>query len=90
MQFFRGGPMGMGWIGKGVILASLALLGGCSATSLRCGVDGESSFVDLVNLPQDISAQSRYFAELCGFAYEEDDEPLASLNIVDPSVLARN
>lgn len=53
-------------------IALLALLGGCSATSLRCGTDGESSFVDLVNVPQDISSQSRYFAELCGFAYEKE------------------
>ena len=55
---------------KVMLVLSLAMLGGCSATSLRCGVDGESSFVDLVNVPQDISSQSRYFAELCAFAYE--------------------
>ena len=55
---------------KLVILSLMGLLSGCSATSLRCGTDGESSFVDLVNLPQDLSSQSRYFKELCGFAYE--------------------
>jgi len=53
---------------------SLALLSGCSATSLRCGTDGESSFVDLVNVPQDISSQSRYFADLCSFAYDNGDK----------------
>ena len=65
----------MGWSErinmKSIVLTlSLALLSGCSATSLRCGTDGESSFVDLVNVPQDISSQSRYFADLCSFAYE--------------------
>ena len=53
-----------------LICLSLALLGGCSATTLRCGVDGERSFVDLVNVPQDIGGQSRYFKDLCAFAYE--------------------
>jgi len=48
----------------------LALLSGCSATTLRCGTDGESSFVDLVNVPQDLSSQTRHFKDLCGFAYE--------------------
>ena len=56
------------------LLSLMGLLSGCiSATTLRYGVDGDSSFVDLVNLPQDISSQSRYFAELCGFAYEEPE-----------------
>ncbi len=50
-----------------------ALVVSCSATSLRCGTDGESSFVDLVNLPQDMSANSRNYAQLCSFAYEKDD-----------------
>ena len=66
------------------VLFALAL-SGCSATSLRCGTDGESSFVDLVNVPQDISSQSRYFKDLCGFAYQEDAEPVARLNIIDPN-----
>lgn len=74
-KVFTGGPLGMGWFGKGLLCLSLAVvLGGCSATTLRCGVDGEMSYVDLVNVPQDISAQSRYFAELCGFAYEKTNE----------------
>lgn len=65
-----------------LLVLSLAVLGGCSATSLRCGYDGDSSFVDLVNLPQDISSQSRYFGELCGFALEAQ-VPEATLKIVD-------
>lgn len=56
---------------KIILLITITTLSGCSATSLRCGTDGESSFVDLVNVPQDISSQSRYFAELCSFAYQE-------------------
>ena len=56
-----------------VLLVLLTLFAGCTATSLRCGTDGESSFVDLINVPQDISSQSRYFAELCSFPYEADD-----------------
>ncbi len=47
------------------------ILVGCSATTLRCGVDAETSYVDLVNVPQDMSTNSRNFAALCGFAYEE-------------------
>jgi len=53
------------------ILLVVYLLSGCSATSLRCGTDGDASFVDLVNVPQDISTTSRHFADLCGFNYEE-------------------
>ena len=64
----RGGPLGMGWLGK--VGLSLALLSGCSATSLRCGVDGESSFVELIGTPQHMSQNTRQFGELCGFAYE--------------------
>ena len=54
-------------IGFGVILA---MLGGCSATTLRCGTDGESSYVELINVPQDIAGTSRHFNELCAFNYE--------------------
>ena len=60
---------------KKVFVVLLALtLSGCSATSLRCGVpsDGES-YVELINVPQDLSAQARHFTELCGFAYESGE-----------------
>lgn len=60
----------MGWIRKGFVCLSLAFLGGCSATSLRCGVDGESSFVELYNFPQSITRETQRMADLCGFAYE--------------------
>lgn len=70
-------------IRKITILALLGILGGCSATSLRCGTDRESSFVDLLNMPQDISGQARYFQELCAFAYD-DERQIAELNIIEP------
>jgi hypothetical protein len=56
-----------------IVSLALAMLSGCSATSLRCGVSDDASYVDLVNVPQDLSANARYFAELCGFAYETDE-----------------
>ncbi len=52
-------------------LPFLALLMGCSITSLQCGVDGDSSFVNLNTTPQVLSQNARQMAELCGFAYEE-------------------
>lgn len=55
-----------------LLFSGLALaLGGCSATSLRCGSDGEGSFVELYNVPQDLSGSVRHFKDLCGFAIEE-------------------
>lgn len=56
------------------LCVSLALLSGCSATTLRCGSDGESSYVDLVNVPQDLAGQSRHFTELCAFAYDQEED----------------
>jgi hypothetical protein len=66
-------------ISSGVLLA---MLGGCSATSLRCGVDGEGSFVELYNVPQNFSQNVRSYGELCGFAYEKT-EPVGVLKIED-------
>lgn len=54
-------------------LASVALISGCSATTLRCGVAAEDSYVELINVPQDLSGQARNFAELCAFAYDQED-----------------
>jgi len=50
-------------------LLALTLMG-CSAMSLQCGVDGDSSFVNINAAPQVLSQNSRNLAELCGFAYE--------------------
>lgn len=55
-----------------VILLSL-LLGGCgaiSATSLRCGTDGDSSYLELTSAPQNVSSNTRAIGEMCAFAYE--------------------
>ncbi len=54
-----------------VLVPFLALSMGCSVTSLQCGVDGDSSFVNLNTTPATLSQTSRQMAELCGFAYEE-------------------
>ena len=66
-----------------VLIVLLALLSGCSATSLRCGVDADSSFVELYNVPQNFSQNIRSYSELCGFAYETPTGDIARLNIID-------
>lgn len=53
-----------------LFLLIIILLSGCSVTTLRCATDEDSSFVELVNMPQDIGSQSRHFKDLCAFAYE--------------------
>ena len=59
------------------------LLAGCSATSLRCGVDADSSFVELYNVPQNFSQNIRSYSELCGFAYDTPTGEVARLNIIE-------
>lgn len=52
---------------------SVLLLSGCgalSATSLRCGTDGDTSYVEVASAPQSLSQNTRALAELCAFAYE--------------------
>lgn len=59
----------------------LAALGGCSfisGTSLECGSDGNSTYVKLNQLPQDLSGQVRHYSRLCGFVY--DTEEIANAN----------
>ena len=68
-----------------VVLCVSLLFAGCSATSLRCGVDADSSFVELYNVPQNFSQNIRSYSELCGFAYEAPSGELARINIVDPN-----
>lgn len=54
-----------------LLFSGLALaLGGCSATSLRCGVVEDGSYVELLNVPQDVRSQASSFAQLCGFNQE--------------------
>ncbi len=55
-----------------IALSPLALMG-CSVTSLQCGTDGESSFVNLNTTPKVLSQNSRAMGELCSFAYIDDD-----------------
>lgn len=45
---------------------------GC-ASSLRCGTDGDASYVDLINV-RDVPVNGRHYAALCGFAYEVEKD----------------
>lgn len=56
-----------------IVAVSLSGCGAFSATTLRCGTDGESSYVEIGSAPQAISANVRALSELCAFAYEGDD-----------------
>ena len=58
---------------KYVAVAVAVMLSGCSATSLRCGTDGESSYVHLDNFDE-IAISGRYYAEVCAFNYQAGDE----------------
>ncbi len=53
-----------------VLFLFIFTLTGC-ASSLRCGTDGDSSYVDVINV-RDIPQVGRYYAELCGFNYSEE------------------
>jgi c-di-GMP-binding flagellar brake protein YcgR len=58
------------------ILVAISL-GGCgafSATSLRCGTDGDSSYVEVVSAPQSISQNTRALSELCAFGFVGDED----------------
>lgn len=72
-----------------LFLVPLGALAGCSATTLRCSSSAQGdSFVEMINLPQDLSGQVRNYANLCGFVYEKgSDEPVARLNILDSAAL---
>ena len=63
---------------KLIVICSLLVLGGCSATSLRCGVDDDSTYLEIYSIPQDLGPFSRNVADMCGFAYEK-----VELNIID-------
>ncbi len=54
-------------------VALLALMMGCSVTSLQCGTDGDSSYINLNTTPKVLSQNARTMAELCSFAYEESE-----------------
>lgn len=52
------------------LILSLTGCGAISATSLRCGTDGATSYVEVVSAPQSLSQNTRALSELCAFAYE--------------------
>ena len=57
------------------------MLFGCgafSATTLRCGTDGDSSYVEIVSAPQSVASNTRAMGQLCAFAYEGEDDGEAS------------
>lgn len=60
------------------VLILIALgLSGCgtfSATTLRCGTDGDSSYVEIASAPQSISSNTRALAELCSFSFQENND----------------
>ena len=56
-------------------LVLVAALGtGCSVTSLQCGVDRDSSYINLNTTPTTFPQNARSMAELCAFAYEAHNE----------------
>ena len=63
-------------IRTGVLTLAVLGLGGCgaiSATSLRCGTDGDSSYLELSSAPQNVAANTRAIGEMCAFAYEGEE-----------------
>lgn len=57
-------------IAVGILLSLMSGCGAISATSLRCGTDGDSSYLELTSAPQNVSANTRAIGEMCAFAYE--------------------
>jgi len=56
-----------------ITLLSIFFLGsvvGCSATSLQCEVDGDSSYINLNTTPAVLGQGTRALAELCSFNQE--------------------
>lgn len=64
-----------------LILGISIWLSGCaafSATTLRCGIDGDSSYVELLNFPQDMGPSVKYYSDICGFTFEGDDNGVST------------
>lgn len=67
---------GTGALAWALLAVAAPLLGGCaafSATTLRCGVDADASYVELVNIPSSLS-NARTYAELCGFSFDQAEK----------------
>lgn len=59
-----------------IFFITTLMLSGCgamSATTMRCGTDADSSYVEVVSAPQSIASNTRALSDLCGFAYEGND-----------------
>ena len=57
-------------------LFAILCLSGCgaiSATAIRCGTDGDSSYLEMTSAPQNVAANTRAVGEMCAFAYEGDE-----------------
>ena len=54
-----------------VLIGTISGCGAISATTLRCGTDGETSYVEVASAPQSLSQNTRALAELCSFAYDD-------------------
>lgn len=69
----------------GSLVPLAALIGGCSLspTALSCGVSDNESYVTLENVKDNAPQTMKVYAELCGFAYQAEPEPVAKLNIID-------
>lgn len=52
---------------------TLSACGAISATSLRCGTDSTTSYVEVVSAPQSLAQNTRSLAELCAFAYQGEN-----------------
>lgn len=60
---------------KTILILPVILLAtmGCSVTSLQCGTDGDSSFVNLNTTPKVLSQNAREMAKLCSFVYKKEE-----------------
>lgn len=60
-----------------VLFLCVFALSGCgafSATTLRCGTDGDSSYLEYVSAPQSVASNTRAIGQMCAFAYEGGDD----------------
>lgn len=72
-----GGAMLRAFVYVALVSIALMAISGCSMLdprTLRCGVDEDRSYVELINVTSDVTSQVREFADLCGFAYDPGEE----------------
>ncbi len=56
-----------------LLLLLAATMAASCATSLQCGTDGESSYVELKTATKRVTQITRQMADLCSFAYDETE-----------------